>query len=136
MHGPYSRYLTYIKVMPSSGPKPDRRARREERMSGRWIVAILAMAVSNGALADPVKILFLGNSYTHGRYTPALNYNAGPGDNAGSALVHDLLCPSLPCTGAEGPAPVVPTTANVPGNTLAAKLTYLEANPSHDYTEV
>ena len=105
-------------------------------MSGKWMAAILAMAVSNGALADPVKILFVGNSYTHGRYTPALNYNAGPGDNVGSALVHDLLCPSLPCTGAEGVAAVVPTTANVPGNTLAAKLTYLEANTSHQYTEV
>ena len=105
-------------------------------MSGKWIAAILAMAVSNGALADPVKILFVGNSYTHGRYTPALNYNAGPGDAVGSALVHDLLCPSLPCTGAEGPAAVVPTAANVPGNTLAAKLAYLQTNASHDYTEV
>jgi len=105
-------------------------------MNGRWLAAILAMAVSNGALADPVKILFVGNSYTHGRYTPALNYNAGPGDAVGSTLVHDLLCPSLPCTGAEGVAPVVPTNANTPGSTLLAKLAYLQANASHDYSEV
>src|ERR1700741_4744656 len=45
--------------------------------------------------ANPVEILFLGNSFTHGRYSPALNYNAGPGNSTNSNLVHDLLCPSL-----------------------------------------
>jgi hypothetical protein len=105
-------------------------------MTGRWLAAILAMAASGAAQADPVKVLFVGNSYTHGRYTPALTYNAGPGNGTSSALVHDLLCPSLPCTGAEGVAPVVPTNANVPGNTLGAKLAYLQANAAHQYTEV
>lgn len=88
------------------------------------------------AAADPTKILFVGNSYTHGRYTPALNYNAGPGNAAGSDLVHDLLCPSLPCTGAEGPAAVVPTSSNTPGASLLDKLAYLQAKPAFDYTEV
>jgi len=87
------------------------------------------------AAADPTKILFVGNSYTHGRYAPALNYNAGPG-NAANGLVHDLLCPSLPCTGAEGVAPVVPTSANTPGGSLLGQLAYLQANPASDYTEV
>jgi len=88
------------------------------------------------AAADPTKVLFVGNSYTHGRYLPALNYNAGPGNGTDSALVHDLLCPSLPCTGAEGVAPVFPTSANTPGGTLLGQLAYLEANPASDYTEV
>jgi len=91
---------------------------------------------ANPAAADPTKVLFVGNSYTHGRYTPALNYNAGPGNGTDSALVHDLLCPSLPCTGAEGVVPVVPTSANTPGGTLLGQLVYLQANPASDYTEV
>ncbi len=105
-------------------------------MRGRYVAAILALALSGAAQADPVKVLFVGNSYTHGRYTPALNYNAGPGNGTNSALVHDLLCPSVPCSGVEGVAAVVPTNANIPGNTLGAKLTYLQAHTAAQYTEV
>src|SRR5262245_51805805 len=66
--------------------------------------------------ANPVEILFVGNSFTHGRYAPALNYNAGPGNSTNTNLVHDLLCPSLTaagmCTsGAEAVAAVTPTAA-------------------------
>jgi hypothetical protein len=91
--------------------------------------------------ANPVEILFLGNSFTHGRYTPALSYNAGPGNTTDSNLVHDLLCPSLTasgmCTsGAEAVAAVTPTTANTPGGTLLGQLEYLQSNPSAQYTEV
>jgi hypothetical protein len=91
--------------------------------------------------ANPVEILFLGNSFTHGRYPPALSYNAGPGNSTNSNLVHDLLCPSLTaagmCTsGAEAVAAVTPTAANTPGGTLPGKLAYLQANPSAQYTEV
>ena len=50
--------------------------------------------------------------------------------------MHDLLCPSLPCSGVEGVAPVTPTNANTPGATLNDKLTYLQNNPSSQYTEV
>src|SRR5690349_1683812 len=49
--------------------------------------------------ASPVEILFLGNSFTHGRYNPALNYNAAPGNSTDSNLVRDLLCPSLTAAG-------------------------------------
>src|ERR1700727_1004522 len=89
----------------------------------------------------PVEILFLGNSFTHGRYPPALSYNAGPGNSTNSNLVHDLLCPSLTaagmCTsGAEAVAAVTPTAANTPGGTLPGKLAYLQANPSAQNTEV
>jgi len=100
------------------------------------VLAAAAGAGSGPATADPIKILFVGNSYTHGRYLPALNYDAGPGDAAGSDLVHDLLCPTLPCTGAEGVAPVMPTSANTPGGSLLGQLAYLQANPASEYTEV
>ena len=91
--------------------------------------------------SDPIEILFLGNSFTHGKYPPALNYNAGPGNSTDSNVVHDLLCPSLTpsgaCTsGAEAVAPVTPTTANTPGATVLGQLNYLQSNPSAQYTEV
>jgi hypothetical protein len=96
----------------------------------------LTFLAARPAAADAINILFVGNSLTHGRYDPALNYNAGPGDAPGNNVVHDLLCPSLPCNGVEGVAPLVPTTANTPGGTLAGQLTYLQGNPSAQYTEV
>jgi hypothetical protein len=97
---------------------------------------LLTMLVAWPAVATPIDILFVGNSYTHGRYDPALNYNAGPGNGSGSSTVHDLLCPSLPCTGAEAPPQVTPTTANTPGGTLAGQLNFLQANPGSQYNEV
>ena len=92
--------------------------------------------------SNPVEILFLGNSFTHGKYPPALNYNAGTAASVGDpSVIHDLLCPATtatgPCTsGAEAVAPVTPTTANTPGGTLLGQLNYLESNPSAQYTEV
>ena len=112
-----------------------------------WLAAALAIGpvLANGPAAaqtgpKPIEILFLGNSFTHGRYAPALNYNAGPGNATNSNLVHDLLCPSLTaaglCTsGAEAVAAVTPTAANTPGGTLLGQLAYLQANPSAQLTE-
>ncbi len=99
-------------------------------------VALALGFAATPALADPVSILFVGNSFTHGRYDPALNYNAGPGNAAGSSTVHDLLCPTTPCSGVEGTAAVTPTSSNTPGTTLTDKLNYLQNNPSSQYTEV
>src|SRR5258707_15013950 len=76
--------------------------------------------------ANPIELLFVGNSFTHGKYPPALNYNAGSAASVGDpSVVHDLLCPATtatgPCTsGAEAVAPVVPTSATVPGANLTA----------------
>lgn len=113
---------------------------RSFSLAGLTILALTGAGATglwaSPAAADPTRILFVGNSYTHGRYTPALNYNAGPGNATGSDLVHDLLCPTLPCTGAEGVAPVVPTSANTPGGSLLGQLAYLQANPAKDYSEV
>jgi hypothetical protein len=85
-------------------------------------------------------ILFVGNSYTHGRYSPALNYNAGDASDPSNSVVHDLLCPGTgtgACSsGVEAVAPVTPTTGNTPGGTLGGQLTYLSNNPSSQYTEV
>lgn len=92
--------------------------------------------------SNPIEILFVGNSFTHGKYPPALNYNAGTAASvANPNLVHDLLCPATtatgPCTlGAEAVAPVTPTTANTPGGTLLGQLNYLQSNPSAQFTEV
>ncbi|MEI9983807.1 MAG: hypothetical protein WDN69_11720 [Aliidongia sp.] len=112
---------------------------RSFSLAGLTILALTGAGATglwaSPAAADPTRILFVGNSYTHGRYTPALNYNAGPGNATGSDLVHDLLCPTLPCTGAEGVAPVVPTSANTPGGSLLGQLAYLQANPAKDYSE-
>jgi hypothetical protein len=104
--------------------------------------ALAAAALGLLALAGPARaddatdILFVGNSFTHGRYDPALNYNAGPANAPGNNVVHDLLCPSLPCSGVEGVAPVNPTSSNTPGGSLSGQLNYLQNNPSSQYTEV
>ena len=88
------------------------------------------------ASSPQVNILFVGNSYTHGRYQPVLGYNAGPGDSTSNSVVHDLLCPTLPCTGAEAGPQVTPTSGNTPGGSLAAQLAYLQANSGSQYNEV
>ena len=99
-----------------------------------------SLAVAQTA-SNPIELLFVGNSFTHARIPPALNYNSGPGNGTDSNSVHDLLCPSLNaqggCTsGAEAVSAVTPTTANTPGSTLSAQLTYLQSHPSAQYTEV
>jgi len=112
-------------------------------LPGRHIGAIgslllLAMTAQHAAAA-PIDILFVGNSYTHSRYDPALNYNAGAASNPSNNVVHDLNCPGTgtTCTsGVEDVAPVVPTTGNTPGGSLAGQLNYLQNNPSSQYTEV
>jgi len=124
---------------------------RFDRHRGMWrprllLAAALATAsllanspASAQSAGSPVEILFLGNSFTHGRYNPALNYNAGPGNATNSNLVHDLLCPSLTagvCTsGVEAVTAVTPTTVNTPGGSLAEQLAFLQSNPSAQLTE-
>lgn len=103
------------------------------------IATLAAVAAAGPVKADPINILFVGNSYTHGRYDPALNYNAGAASNPSNSVVHDLLCPGtgVTCTsGVEAVSPVVPTTSNTPGGSLSGQLSYLQANPSAQYTEV
>ena len=88
------------------------------------------------AQSSDINILFVGNSFTHGRYDPALNYNAGPANSSGDGLVHDLLCPSLTASGAcssgaGAVAPVIPTSANTPGGNLAGPASdHRHSNPA------
>lgn len=110
---------------------------------GRRVFAIgsllLVATTTQQAAASPIDILFVGNSYTHGRYDPALNYNAGAASNPSNSVVHDLLCPGTvtTCTsGVEDTPAVVPTTSNTPGGNLAGQLAYLQAHTSSQYTEV
>ena len=48
-------------------------------------IAVFGMTYGTGALADPVSVLFVGNSYTFGRVDPVMSYNA--------ANVRDLTYP-------------------------------------------
>ncbi len=55
----------------------------QKPLRGRLLAAATALALPTLALAaEPVSVLFVGNSYTFGRVAPVLNYNA--------AAVHDL----------------------------------------------
>jgi hypothetical protein len=100
------------------------------------VLLAFALASIDYARAQDIKILFVGDSFTHGRYQPVLGYNAGPGNATGDSLVHDLLCPSLPCTGRKAGPQVTPTAANTPGGTLSNQLSYLRANRGSRYNEV
>jgi hypothetical protein len=103
------------------------------RAALRWTVALSAFVPVPGAAAEPpVNILFVGDSFTHGRYEPVRTYNAGFGaDN-----VHDLLCPSVAtCSSAEQGSQIDPAETPPPGATLSAQLAYLQANPSLRYNE-
>jgi hypothetical protein len=64
-----------------------------------WLATLCTFTPTLATAAEaPVNILFVGNSFTHGRYEPVRTYNAG----FGTDTVHDLLCPSLAaCSSAE-----------------------------------
>jgi hypothetical protein len=103
------------------------------RIALGWFTALIAfMPILATASETSVKILFVGNSFTHGRYEPVRGYNAGFGpDN-----VHDLLCPSLAsCSIAEQGGQIDPSETPPPGTTLSAQLAYLQANSSARYNE-
>jgi len=51
-------------------------------MKRRLCLLAAALGISSAAMAEPISILFLGNSYTFGRLDPVMSYNA--------ANVHDL----------------------------------------------
>lgn len=105
------------------------------RLSVAAIILALLLPAAVPASADPINILFVGNSITHGRYDPVLNYNGGPGDGTNPNLVHDLACPTLPCLSPEAPPQVTPGPST-PGGSLLGQLNYLQAHPSAQYNEV
>ncbi len=51
-------------------------------MKRRLCLLVAALGISSAAMAEPISILFIGNSYTFGRLDPVMSYN--------TANVHDL----------------------------------------------
>ena len=111
--------------------QPTGRARRKQMLGGALAALALASGVAAPAKADPIEILFVGNSFTHGRYDPVRNYNAG----FGAGDVHDLLCPSpTSCSAAES-GPQVDPAQTPPSGNLQQQLGTLSSNPSLQYNE-
>ena len=89
------------------------------KLSSAALVGALAL-MPLAAHAAPITVLFVGNSFTHGKYDPVRTYNAGFG--TGSGNVHDQNCLTLAtCSAAElpiTPAPATPETGpygGIPG---------------------
>ena len=77
------------------------------------LLSIAAVLLPAGALAAPVDILFLGNSFTHGKYDPVRTYMSGFG--AGTGNVHDVNClTAATCSSAETTAPAQGTFESGP----------------------
>src|SRR5258705_12031103 len=80
--------------------------------------AMLSSGMAAEARADVVNILFVGNSYTYGKYDPVRNYMSGYDTGPGAVStphVHDLLCSSAAsCSSAESVSPVVTSQASPP----------------------
>ena len=98
---------------------------------------LLAAAAPVLAQSPPIEILFVGNSFTFGKYAPVRNYmsgyDSGPGAVSG-AHVHDLQClTAATCSAAENVAVSVPSAnPNVINNPLYpdlnSQLNYLSGN--------
>lgn len=114
----------------------------------KQLLSILGMATllaAAPALAAPIEILFVGNSFTFGKYAPVRNYQGGYDSGPGAATgahVHDLQCPSAAsCSAAEKVTASVPSTnPAVIGNpsfpTLLSQLNYLNgAGGAFKFTE-
>ena len=85
------------------------------RRAAAWLAAFSAWAWPALSLAaDPVSVLFVGNSYTFARVAPVLSYNA--------ANVRDLTQPQGPLHGGNNPA--LPFTAGAPFTNLTGTNSY------------
>ena len=103
--------------------------------------AMLSAGMAAEARADVVNILFVGNSYTYGKYDPVRNYMSGYDTGPGAVStphVHDLLCSSAAsCSSAESVSPNVPSQASppIPGANVTDQLNYLNTHSSSQYGE-
>ncbi|MBE7209965.1 MAG: hypothetical protein INR65_03010 [Gluconacetobacter diazotrophicus] len=132
-------------VARSTGKTPRRAAGRRLALAAAC-AALAAGPVrpANAHGAEPsavTHVLFVGDSFTHGRYDPvrrfAGGFDAGPGAADGSH-VHDLLClAAATCSAAEAVLPNDPDRVAYPAgdDTLPAKLGFLLANPADQYAE-
>ena len=80
----------------------------------RLFLATALLTLHAAAHADPISVLFVGNSYTFGRLDPVLSYNA--------ANVRDLTRPQGPLNGGRDPA--LPFTTGAPFTNLAGTNSY------------
>ena len=115
------------------------------RVVASLIPGVVATVVfAPAVLAAPIEILFVGNSFTFGKYDPVRSfmggYDSGPGAAVG-AHVHDLQCPSAAaCSTAESVAASVPSTnpaviSNPSIPTLQSQLNFLQAGSAPTYGE-
>jgi hypothetical protein len=102
-------------------------------------LAIATLLAAAPAFADPIEILFVGNSFTNAKYAPVRNYQGGYDSGPGAATgahVHDLQCPSAAsCSAAEKVTTSVPSTnpaviSNPSYPTLQSQLNYLNTTGS------
>ncbi|MDB5236552.1 MAG: hypothetical protein JWR44_3545 [Hymenobacter sp.] len=62
--------------------------------------ALLGLSITASAQTTPIRVLFVGNSFTHGQFTPVLYYNSGAvtdlnfGLPAGNPRAHDAGMPN------------------------------------------
>jgi hypothetical protein len=108
-------------------------------------IAVATVTLSaTSVFATPIEILFVGNSFTFGKYDPVRSYLGGYDSGPGAAVdahVHDLQCPSVAaCSTAEKVAASVPSTNPAVINnpsipTLQNQLNYLQAGSAPTYGE-
>lgn len=104
---------------------------RPKQLRSGMIAGLALAAVAGPAIAAdaPKSILFVGNSFTHGKYSPVINYNSGydanaNGNSTDTSHVHDLLClTAATCTSSEKVTATNPDS--VTGTSVADKLNNL-----------
>jgi len=142
--------LNKVPLQPHSAPCAVTPRRILPGLLSRLVSRLVPVAVATvtfsatSVFATPIEILFVGNSFTFGKYDPARSYMGGYDSGPGAAVdahVHDLQCPSAAaCSTAEKVAASVPSTNPAVINnpsipTLQNQLNYLQAGSASTYGE-
>ncbi len=142
--------LNKVPLQPNSAPCAVTSRRILPGLLSRLVSRLVPVAVATvtfsatSVFATPIEILFVGNSFTFGKYDPVRSYMGGYDSGPGAAVdahVHDLQCPSAAaCSTAEKVAASVPSTDPAVINnpsipTLQNQLNYLQAGSAPTYGE-
>jgi hypothetical protein len=142
--------LNKVPLQPNSAPCAVTPRRILPGLLSRLVSRLVPVAVATvtfsatSVFATPIEILFVGNSFTFGKYDPVRSYMGGYDSGPGAAVdahVHDLQCPSAAaCSTAEKVAASVPSTNPAVINnpsipTLQNQLNYLQAGSAPTYGE-
>jgi hypothetical protein len=142
--------LNKVPLQPNSAPCAVTPRRILPGLLSRLVSRLVLVAVATvtfsatSVFATPIEILFVGNSFTFGKYDPVRSYMGGYDSGPGAAVdahVHDLQCPSAAaCSTAEKVAASVPSTNPAVINnpsipTLQNQLNYLQAGSAPTYGE-